>query len=290
VTGNDDDGERLRSAMSAPLPTSELSSGVAGHSFAASNCSASVEYTHLDLFTGIGGFSLAAEWTGKIRTIGHAEIREWQSKLLAQQFPDIPNYGDVRNIKGIRADIITGGFPCQPFSLAGKRRGQSDDRYLWPEMLRIIGESGAEWVLGENVPGINDLALDQVLSDLESLGYSAWPFEIPAAAVDSDQLRFRVWILAHHHGQRRERRGAQAMGGQQGLSRRENVRGTPDIVRRPDIHTPKLCGRTNGVSERLDAIGNAIVPQIAFRFFQWMLECSDARTQNAEVSDGCRRQ
>lgn len=244
------------------------------------SCSPSVEYTHLDLFTGIGGFSLAAEWTGKIKTIGHAEIREWQSKLLAQQFPDIPNYGDVRNIKGIRADIITGGFPCQPFSLAGKRRGQSDDRYLWPEMLRIIGESGAEWVLGENVPGINDLALDQILSDLESLGYSAWPFEIPAAAVGSDQLRFRVWILAHHNGQRGQRSGAQAVGGEQGLSRRENVRGTPDIVQRPDIHTPKLCGRSNGLSERLDALGNAIVPQIAVRFFQWMLECREARMGN----------
>jgi DNA (cytosine-5)-methyltransferase 1 len=233
--------------------------------------------THLDLFTGIGGFSLAAEWTGKIKTIGHAEISPWQSKLLAQRFKDIPNYGDVRNLKGIRADIITGGFPCQPFSLAGKRRGQSDDRYLWPEMLRIIGESGAEWVLGENVPGINDLALDQILSDLEALGYSAWPFEIPASAVDSDQLRFRVWILARHNSKRRQRSRTEAMEGEQRLSGCKDVRGTPHIVQRPDIYAPKLCGRANGISKRLDALGNAIVPQIAYRFFQWILENNETQ-------------
>lgn len=236
------------------------------------NATFSNEYTHLDLFTGIGGFSLAAEWTGEIKTIGHAEIGTYQSKLLAQNFPEIPNYGDIRNIKGVRADIVTGGFPCQPFSLAGKRRGKTDDRYLWPEMLRVIGEAEAEWVLGENVPGIITLALDQVLADLEAIGYVCWTFEVPACAVDSDQLRNRIWILAHHRSEREHRLIGEKIQAQPALSRGENVRGTPDKVQRPDLHAPKLCRRANGVSERLDAIGNAIVPQIAFRFFECMIE------------------
>jgi len=238
---------------------------------------------HLDLFTGIGGFSLAAEWTRKIETIGHAEISAWQSKLLEKQFPTIPNYGDVRNIHGIKADIITGGFPCQPFSVAGKRRGQEDNRYLWPEMLRIIDESGARWVLGENVPGINDLALDQILADLETLGYTPRTFEIPARAVDSDQLRFRVWILAHNNCKRRQGRRPKTVEGQQGLQGGEDVRGTPDIVRRPDIHAPKLCGRTNGLSDRLDALGNAIVPQIAFRFLRCIVAIEDGAVAPAPL-------
>ena len=243
-------------------------------------------FTFIDLFAGIGGLRLGFEAING-KCVFTSEWDKYCNITYRANFPsdDHEIAGDVRpfgeNPERIPAfDVLLAGFPCQPFSLAGKRRGQSDDRYLWPEMLRIIGESGAEWVLGENVPGINDLALDQILSDLESLGYSAWPFEIPAAAVGSDQLRFRVWILAHHNGKRGKGSGPQTVGGQQRLSRRENVRGTSDIVQRPDIHTPKLCGRSNGLSERLDALGNAIVPQIAFRFFKWMLENSEARMAN----------
>jgi DNA (cytosine-5)-methyltransferase 1 len=180
--------------MSAPLPTSELSSGVAGHSFAASNCSPS--RFHLDLFSGIGGFALAARWTGW-QTIGFSEIEPYACKILKRHWPDVPNYGDIRNIRGVRCDLISGGFPCQPYSVAGKRGGASDDRALWPEMLRVIEESKPRWVLGENVPGIITLELDRVLSDLENIGYSAWPLVLPACALDARHRRDRVWIVAN---------------------------------------------------------------------------------------------
>lgn len=157
--------------------------------------------THLDLFTGIGGFALAARWAG-IDTIGFSEIEPYACRVLAKNFPNIPNHGDIRKLSGVRADIITGGFPCQPFSLAGERLGADDDRHLWPEMLRVIAGSGATWVVGENVPGIIGLELDNVLSDLEALGYAAWPVTVPACAVDAKHRRERVWIVAHNpqHG------------------------------------------------------------------------------------------
>jgi len=152
--------------------------------------------THLDLFSGIGGFALAAAAAG-YKTIGFSEIEPYACKILKRHWPDVPNHGDIRNIRGIRADLITGGFPCQPYSLAGKRTGAGDDRALWPEMLRVIDDAKPEWVLGENVAGIITLELDRVLSDLESIGYSAWPLVIPACALDARHRRDRVWIVAH---------------------------------------------------------------------------------------------
>jgi len=152
--------------------------------------------THLDLFSGIGGFALAARWTGW-NTIALSEIEPYACKILAKNFPGVPNLGDIRNVRGIACDLITGGFPCQPYSLAGKRRGASDDRALWPEMLRVIADSKPRWVLGENVPGIISLELDRVLADLENLGYSAWPLVLPACALDARHRRDRVWIVAH---------------------------------------------------------------------------------------------
>jgi len=152
--------------------------------------------THLDLFSGIGGFALAAQSTGW-QTIGFSEIEPYACKILKQHWPDVPNYGDIRNVHGIRADLVTGGFPCQPFSNAGKRRGAQDDRSLWPEMLRIIEETRPRWMLGENVPGIVSLELDRMLADLENIGYSAWPIAIPACAVDARHKRERIWIVAN---------------------------------------------------------------------------------------------
>lgn len=99
-----------------------------------------VRRTHLDLFSGIGGFALAAERTGW-QTVGFCEVDEYASRILKRHWPSVPNYGDIRNIRGVRADLVTGGFPCQPFSTAGQRRGASDDRALWPEMCRVIEEA-----------------------------------------------------------------------------------------------------------------------------------------------------
>lgn len=169
---------------------------VTGAPVIASSALFSIRRTHLDLFSGIGGFSIAAQAAG-YQTIAFAEIEPYACKILKQNWPTIPNLGDIRNVRGIRADLITGGFPCQPFSLVGKRRGAEDDRHLWPEMCRVIEDARPRWVLGENVPGIIGVELDNVLSDLERLGYTAWPLVIPACAVDARHRRDRVWIVAH---------------------------------------------------------------------------------------------
>lgn len=178
--------------------------------------------THLDLFSGIGVFALACRWAG-VETVGFAEIDDYASKVLAKNFPGVTNYGDIRNVPdGLPAWLITGGFPCQPFSVAGKQRGASDDRWLWPEMAGVIDRIRPSWVLAENVPGIIRMELDTVLSDLERLDYTAWPVVIPAVGVDALHRRERVWIVGNtsrsrFDGQHRRRTGAQLAHG------RENV-------------------------------------------------------------------
>ena len=161
--------------------------------------------THLSLFTGIGGLDLAAEMAG-IKTIGQCEWADYPTKVLEKHWPDVPRWRDIRTLTkesfyektGLRTvDIISGGFPCQPFSLAGYRRGEADDRYLWPEMLRVISELSPHWVLGENVPGIVNLALDTVLSDLENIGYTWQAFIVPACGVDAPHKRERCAVLAY---------------------------------------------------------------------------------------------
>src|SRR5262245_3594292 len=153
----------------------------------------------LDLFSGIGGFSLGLERAG-MRTVAFCEIDPYCRAVLAKHWPDVPIHGDIRSLKPPRVDVVCGGFPCQPFSSAsaGKRRGVADDRYLWPEMRRIIEESKPRWVIGENVTHLDGVALEQVVSDLEECGYEvAPPCEIPACAVGHDHKRSRLWILGH---------------------------------------------------------------------------------------------
>ena len=171
--------------------------------------------THLSLFSGIGGLDIAAEMAG-FETVGQCEWADYPTKVLERHWPDVPRWRDIRTLTkesfyertGLRTvDVISGGFPCQPFSVAGKRGGKGDDRYLWPEMLRVIRELRPTWVLGENVPGIVNLALDTVLSDLEDEGYSAQAFIVPACGIDAPHKRERVAILAHaEHGSSAVRR------------------------------------------------------------------------------------
>lgn len=167
--------------------------------------------THLSLFTGIGGLDLAAEAAG-IETVGQCEFADYPTKVLEKHWPDVPRWRDIRTLTGesfyertgIRTvDIISGGLPCQPFSVAGKQRGKADDRFLWPEMLRVIREIRPTWIVGENVAGIVNLALDEVLSDLEREGYAGGAYIIPAHAAGAWHRRNRVAIVgyAEHHGQ-----------------------------------------------------------------------------------------
>ena len=168
------------------------------------------ELTHFSLFSGIGGIDLASEWAG-FRTVGQCEFAEYPTKVLEKHWPDVPRWKDVRDVtvgsireKGIKhITVLSGGFPCQPFSCAGKRKGKEDNRHLWPEMLRIVSECRPSWVLGENVGGIINMELGNCIASLEGLEYSVRAFYIPACGVQARHQRYRVFIVGHtkHNGQ-----------------------------------------------------------------------------------------
>ena len=159
---------------------------------------------HGSLFSGIGGFDLAAEWMDWTNVF-HCEWEEFPRKVLNYHFPKSISYGDIKEtdftIHRGQIDILTGGFPCQPYSSAGKRLGKEDDRHLWPEMLRAIREIQPRWVVGENVRGLvnwnGGLVFEEVQADLENEGYEVQPFILPAAGVNAPHRRERVWFVAY---------------------------------------------------------------------------------------------
>ena len=277
----------------------------------------------LDLFSGIGGFSLGLERAG-MRTIAFCEVDPYCRAVLARHWPDVPIHGDIRTLdaagvaayadraewraqrgacdglarqdgipqreegadrpRGSRAsiDLICGGFPCQPFSAAGKRRGTQDDRHLWPQMARVISEVRPAWVVGENVAGLVKLGLDGVLSDLEGLGYAVWPVVLPACAVDAPHRRDRVWIVAHtprHEPGRQEQRPEREQIGECGQPQPTRpsfcewfsessmggmVDGLPSELDgwlpEPDI--PRVAKGVPHKVQRLRALQNAVVPAV----------------------------
>lgn len=167
--------------------------------------------THGSLFSGIGGFDLAAEWMGWENKF-HCEWNPFCQKILSHHFPNAKQHGDITKtdftIYRGQCDILTGGFPCQPYSTAGKRLGTEDDRHLWPEMLRAISEIQPSWVVGENVRGLTNwnggLVFDEVQADLEAKGYEVLPFLLPACAVNAPHRRDRIWFIAYNANTRNE--------------------------------------------------------------------------------------
>jgi len=158
----------------------------------------------ISLFAGIGGLDLGLERAG-MECVAQVEIDDFCQKVLTKHWANVPKFKDVRDVGKHNlptADLICGGFPCQPHSYAGKRRGKADDRNLWGEYLRIIDELEPQYIVGENVPGLITTILDEILSDLETRDYTCQTFVIPAGAFNAPHWRDRVWIIAHSNRNR----------------------------------------------------------------------------------------
>jgi DNA (cytosine-5)-methyltransferase 1 len=270
--------------------------------------------THFSLFTGIGGLDLAAEWAG-FTTVGQCEWAPYPTKVLEKHWPDVPRWRDIRSVTkesftertGLSTvDVISGGFPCQPFSTAGHRKGDKDDRYLWPEMVRVISELRPAYVIGENVAGIIDLALDKVLADLEDSEYSTQAYIIPACAQNAPHRRDRVFIIAHNNNRRcvyrenekctkdgklntqhelgklsciiadplsdrLQKRFQEKVQRQQRLPREQGTGSIEEWTRRCNEFEPKLCRNFHGIPsgmDRIKCLGNAVSPTQAYPIFQ----------------------
>jgi DNA (cytosine-5)-methyltransferase 1 len=268
---------------------------------------------HGSLFSGIGGFDLAAQWMGW-ENVFQVEIDPFCQKVLEKNFKNVKRYGDIKEFNGTEyrgtIDVLSGGFPCQPFSSAGKRKGKEDDRFIWPEMLRVVREVKPSFIVGENVAGIIGMAIEQVLTEMEAEGYHTETFIIPACAVNAPHRRDRVWIIAYHKSQ-----GLQS-GIVEGRTEKavtwtsndssvftntnselcghghnaavDTVRATKTKIedgRQPISNSeqwdaePALDRVADGVPNRVDRIkglGNAIVPQVAFEIFKAIEQCHNS--------------
>jgi len=234
---------------------------------------------HLDLFSGIGGFALAARMVGGIETVGFCEIEEYPQRILTKNFPNVPIHGDIKTLnpqKYGQIDLITGGFPCQPYSTAGRRKGGTDSRALWPEMRRVIEGCKPRWVLGENVTGLKSMGLDTILDEMENLGYSCQTLNLPASSVGASHRRARLWIVAYADSIGQPREGIPLrLGGTQETDREKHILsdGSPRTQRSWPVE-PSVGRVANGIPDRVDrlhGLGNAIVPQIAAEILRCMM-------------------
>jgi len=201
------------------------------------------EVTHVELFAGIGGIGIAAEWVG-FRTVAQVERDPYCLKVLEKHWPGVHRVSDIRDFPDQdygAVTLVSGGFPCQPFSAAGKRRGKQDDRYLWPEMLRAILEIKPTWVLAENVPGILSLEqgvlFENLLASLEAATYEVFPLVLPASGVGANHRRERVFIVGHANGERRQQESGSTHGDE------------GQDEGRTKIHTDKLAGASQDVAD-----------------------------------------
>ena len=257
-----------------------------------------MELSVLDLFSGIGGFSLGLEATGKFKTIGFCEKDKFCQKVLQKHWPDTPIYEDIKKLDGtkIKADVITGGFPCQSISIAGKQKGKNDDRFLFPEMLRVIKETQARWVIGENVQNLLNISNGEILqgihNDLETIGYEVQTFNISASSQGAWHKRQRIWIIANtntrlsfRENKEIQTRGITSNNGSTNVANSNNIRtqvqtkGKHTSFKMFGSHSKKSWWKTfsefyripDGLqygldkdrTNRIKALGNAIVPQIA---------------------------
>lgn len=281
---------------------------------------------HLDLFSGIGGFSYAADQVWDDVEHIFCDNNKFCQEVLKKHWEGSEIYDDIRAITNTRrkhgsegsaesshgkapqwsstaekierlggVDLLTGGFPCQPFSQAGARRGTSDDRFLWPQMLRVIQLTKPTWVIAENVRGLltieQGVVFEQVCTDLEAEGYEVQPFVIPACAVNAPHRRDRVWIIAHTVNSRQGREKRNGIKTQEGVSQKHRTEyGTARKPERTDSDwrfdtsdwekdwvevAAQFCGVDDGLpdrSHRLKALGNSIVPQIAIEIMRGMVE------------------
>ena len=240
----------------------------------------------IELFAGIGGIALAAEWAG-VETVAFCERDPFAQKVLNKNFPNVPIFDDVCTLNrktleengvidhGGTVDIVSGGFPCQPFSIAGKREGKEDDRDLWPEMFRIIKELKPRWVVGENVANFVNMELDRTFFDLENIGYEGRAFVIPACAVNAEHRRDRVFIVAYSDSEHVERGIEEKVQRKPSLQRFVPYGSFKEIRKRSEVHEPKLCRTFNGIPgqvDRLRSLGNAVVPQQIYPIFKAIME------------------
>ncbi len=245
----------------------------------------------LSLFSGIGGLDIAAEWAG-FKTVAFCERDKFCKSVLAARWPNVRIFDDVRTIATDdlpAIELVHGGYPCQPFSQAGKRAGHADERHLWPAMLGVVQALRPAWVVGENVTGHIAIGLDAVCNDLEAAGYAVRPVVVPACAAGAPHTRERVFVLAHAKGdglERPKREDGEPTGSERSKGGVDSLRGGAGIWRDGGGWRvePGMGRVVDGLSARLDrrerlkALGNAVVPLQAYPIF-----AAIAETYNAEV-------